>query len=491
MQTPDRPDGLFDREWEWEALGRFVTDERPGATLGMVSGRRRQGKSFLLQSLCQATNGLYHEAVEATAAESLRRFGARLAKHTGAPGPIDLATWEDALTAVLRLGEPRPMTVVIDEFPYLVQAAPELPSLVQAAYGPRSAGRTASQTRLVLCGSALTVMGRLLSGDAPLRGRAGLELLIAAFDHRQAAAFWGLDDDPGLAFKVYAVVGGTPAYRREFVADDAPRGAADFDAWVVRSVLNPSLPLFREGRYLLAEESELRDKALYHSLLAALAEGRTTRGAAASRLGRSNNDLGHPLAVLEDAGFVVRDDDAFRRSRPTYRVADPYLRFHHAVVRPRWEQLARPSRAAEVWTEARGTFSARVLGPQFEQVCRDWVATYATSATTRGTVRTVRRGTVADRRGRTSHEVDVVALGGEAGERVLLLGEAKYGQVMHLGHLHQLRTIRDLLTERDDIDVRGARLACFGGAGFSPDLQAAAESGEAVLVDLERLYHGG
>lgn len=488
MRSPPRPADLFDREWEWDALCRFVADERAGATLGVVSGRRRQGKSFLLQALCEATGGLYHGAVEATTAESLRRFGQRLAEHTGAPGAIAVGSWEDALTAVLRLGEHAPKLVVLDEFPYLVQAAPELPSVVQNAYGPGSPVRRTSRTRLVLCGSALAVMGGLLSGDAPLRGRAGLELLVAAFDFRQAAAFWGLEDDPGLAFTVYSVVGGTPAYRREFVADDVPRGADDFDAWMVRAVLNPALPLFREGRYLLAEEADLRDKALYHSLLAALAEGRTTRGAAANRLGRTSNDLGHALAVLEDAGFVTRDEDAFRRGRPTYRVVDPFVRFHHAVIRPRWEQLDRPGRAAPAWSDAQATFRAQVLGPQFEQVCRDWVADHASAETTGGAILAVRRGTVADRRGRTSRDVDVVALG--EGGRVMLLGEAKYGEVMGSGHLDRLREVRALLAVRDDVDVSRARLACFGGRGFTPELKAAAAAGELELVDLDRLYRG-
>ena len=45
-----------------------------------------------------------------------------------------------------------------------------------------------------------------------------------------------------------------------------------------RTVLNPSVPLFREARYLLADEPDLRDTALYHSVLAAIASGNTTRG---------------------------------------------------------------------------------------------------------------------------------------------------------------------------------------------------------------------
>jgi len=81
------------------------------------------------------------------------------------------------------------------------------------------------------------------------------------------------------AVRVNAIVGGTPAYRREFIRNDTPRGPEDFDAWVTRTVLNPETPLFHEGRYLLAEEPDMRDTALYHSVLAAVADGKTTRDA--------------------------------------------------------------------------------------------------------------------------------------------------------------------------------------------------------------------
>jgi hypothetical protein len=64
-------------------------------------------------------------------------------------------------------------------------------------------------------------MGRLLAGHAPLRGRAGLELVIQPFGYRDAAEFWGISD-PRLAVLVHSVVGGTPAYRREFLRDDVP-----------------------------------------------------------------------------------------------------------------------------------------------------------------------------------------------------------------------------------------------------------------------------
>jgi uncharacterized protein len=161
---------------------------------------------------------------------------------------------------------------------------------------------------LLLCGSAMSVMGQLLAGQAPLRGRASLELLVSPFGYRDAARLWGADD-PELAVLLHAVVGGTPAYRREFVAFDAPDGRDDFDSWVLRTVLNRQSPLFREARYLLAEETEIRDPGLYHSVLAAIASGNQTNGGIANYIGRKSADITHPLNVLEDAALITREPD--------------------------------------------------------------------------------------------------------------------------------------------------------------------------------------
>ncbi|HET7016903.1 MAG TPA: hypothetical protein VFI65_23470 [Streptosporangiaceae bacterium] len=156
------------------------------------------------------------------------------------------------------------------------------------------------------------------------RGRAALELVIPPFDYRLAARIWEIGD-PRTAVITNAIVGGTPAYRREFSSDDTPAGPDDFDPWVVRAVLNPARPLFREARYLLAEEPGVRDTAVYYSMLAAIAEGNTTRGGIASYLARPATDLAHPLGVLEDAGLISRQADVFRANRSFYRIAEPLV----------------------------------------------------------------------------------------------------------------------------------------------------------------------
>ncbi|MFI5082907.1 MAG: ATP-binding protein, partial [Streptosporangiales bacterium] len=263
-----KPPHVFGREREWKALADFAADPRPEVTLGIVSGRRRQGKTYLLRSLAAAVGGFFFEAAEATEAESLRMFGAALARQAGSAADFSFSGWEDALRYFVTLAGQNPVPLIIDELPYLVKASPALPSLLRReidSHGPSQGG--GSRARILLCGSAMSVMGGLLAGNAPLRGRAGLEMVIKPFGYRDAARFWGVSD-PGLAARLHAIAGGTPAYRRQFVRDDAPAGPDDFDDWVVRSVLNPDRPLLREARYLLAEETDIRDPALYHSVLA-------------------------------------------------------------------------------------------------------------------------------------------------------------------------------------------------------------------------------
>lgn len=484
-----KPADMFDRDYEWSALGRFVSDEQPGATLGVVSGRRRQGKTFLLEAVCAAAGGFYFGATEATDAESLRRVSAALTAHLRPVSPFHFHGWAEVIDTLLSLGADRPVPIVIDEFPYLAKANPELPSIIQEALRPRREQRVNSRTRLLLCGSALSFMGRILSGSAPLRGRAGLELLVRPLDYRLAAEFWGITD-PRLALQVNSIVGGTPAYRREFARGDTPSGPEDFDAWVVRTVMNPETPLFREPRYLLAEEPELRDTALYLSVLGAVADGNATRGGIAGYLERKAPDISHPITVLEDVGLLRRDADVFRDNRSTYRIAEPLIRFYHAIMRPVWDQLERPGSADRVWRASRRRFVSNVLGPHFEQMCRDWVLDYADPELFGELPAKVGHGVVHDAATRVGHEIDVAVIGVADGGKapLLAIGEAKWNDVMGEGHLDRLRHIRDVIARNGKYDTSRTKLLCFSGAGFNEKALAVAQAEDVALVDLPALY---
>lgn len=479
-----KPSRLFDRDAEWKGLVSFAADARSGATLGVVSGRRRQGKSYLLQALATALDGIYFPALELTEAVSLRLFADELIRFSGSPVP-PFRDWLDAIPYLFRLAGGRSVPVVIDEFPYLVKASPGLPSIIARELGPGGSG-AASQARLLLCGSAMSVMGDLLSGQAPLRGRAGLELVVHPFGYRDAARFWGIAD-PRLAVLVHSVVGGTPAYRRELVREDSPADLGDFDPWVIRTVLNPQTPLFREARYLLAEETEIRDPSLYHSVLAAVAEGNNTTGGIASYIGRRSNEIAHPLHVLEDSGLLIKEPDLFRSGRSRYRIAEPLITFYQAIMSREWARLELGG-GPTVWHGARARFLSQVTGPHFEAICRDY-AIAADPAVFGGMPGEVGSGLVADPGNRTQIEIDVVVLApAEHGRprKVLSLGEAKWDRVMDRRHVERLRRARDLLAVKG-FDTNDTVLACYSGAGFDRDLRAG-HGREVRLVDLDQLY---
>ena len=479
-----KPDRVFDRDREWAGLTRFASNEHRGALLGVVSGRHRQGKSFLLEALTSATGGMYFPALEETQAVSLRAFGSALVRQ-GIPVSRPLRDWGDAIGLLLSAVRGQPRVAVIDEFPFLVKSSPSLPSVIQRELGPSGTGQN-SAARLLLCGSAMSVMGRLLAGQAPLRGRASLELLVHPFGYRDAARFWGAED-PRLAVQLHSIVGGTPAYRREFVAYDVPDGLRDFDAWVQRTALNPQSPLFREARYLLAEETEIRDPALYHSVLGAIAAGNSTNGGIANFVGRKSADLTHPLNVLEDCALVAKEPDVFRRGRWTYRVAEPLINFYEAVMRPEWSRLE-SGQAHAVWRDQRADFFSRVVGPHFETICRSFAQTSASNLFG-GPVGEVGAGIVKDPANRTQIEIDVAVLApAEPGrpQRLLSLGEVKWGEMMNSRHVDRLGRARELLSASFDTEDCG--LACYSAAGFTDDLRAA-KGPRMTLVGLDDIYH--
>jgi AAA+ ATPase superfamily predicted ATPase len=491
-RMPDRPlpPGTVGRGSEWASLTRFASNDVDHATLGIVWGRRRIGKSYLLAQLA-GDDGLYYEAVRGSASEALAELGAAIATAVGAPAPLRLPDWDAAIAALLRLGEERPCTVVLDEYPYLREQSPELDSIIQRAFGPRSRLRSGTRCRLILCGSAMSTMSGLLAGTAPLRGRAGLDLRLAPFDHRDALQLYGTDD-LALATRLHAVIGGVAAYARDMVDDDLPGDLKGFDAWIGRRVLSPSAPLSREVDLLLSEDpttSQARKVNLYHAALAAVALGRRTPSRMADYVNISGQRLDPILRGLVDAGFIERLVDPVREHRPTYQPGDPIIRFHYAILRPNHTRLSRHgSDLRAAWKGLQGAFTSAVVGPTFESMARQWVTHHADLAeVTAGPVHVGPSLATVDH---VDREVDLV-VARDDGDRpidrsIAAIGEAKSGERITSTHLGRLEAIRSSFGSRA-VDAR----LILVGARFDPNLvRRASKRSDVELVDLERLYRG-
>ncbi|MGH3939794.1 MAG: AAA family ATPase [Pseudonocardiaceae bacterium] len=486
-----KPDELHARDREWDALVDFVADPSPGATLGLVYGRRRQGKTLMLELLAEATGGFMFTAREQPERQNLQELSAAYARHAGLPASLAFDNWPDVIDALLGLGHAasEAVPVIIDEFPNLVAQASALPSMIQIALSPRSHATRNLRSRLILCGSALTGMRDLLGGGAPLRGRAKLELVLQPFWYREAASFWQLTDDPELAFRVHALLGGTPAYRA--MAYGPPADRQSFDHWVAQRLLNPASALFREGSLLLREESGLTDPAPYHGVLGAIAAGAARRSEIAGRIGRPATAIAHLLAGLQQIGLIARLDDAFRERRGIYRLTDPLIRLHELVIAPNERLLVR-ERGTQVWTVNADTVAAKIYGPHLEDLAREWCLNHASSAALGGLAHDVNPATIACRKHQQGHEIDVVVVETSAGERrrVVAIGEVKSTvRPIDVAAIARLDHLRDLLPGSQI--AAPPRLLLYSRAGFTADARRTASGRHDVeLIDLDRLYRG-
>lgn len=398
-----------------------------GGQLAMVWGRRRVGKTYLLEAFGRGRRSVYYTATAQSAPVELAAFTDAVREQLGADGlPPGYAfpDWSAALDFVTQRAGLQRLVVVFDEFPYLVGSSPGLESVVQR-WWDRSGRR--SQVMLVLCGSALAVMESLASAAAPLHQRATLSLQLRPLDYRAAGGFMPALK-PAQRIVAYAVCGGTPLYLEQWDDD------ADVRANLVRLFGSPASPLVDAAELVLAGELPPGEGAF--RILTAVAAGRTRPGEIADY---ARVAVERPLKRLTSLGILERRvpalDDPERTKRAIYRIADPYFAFWFRFIGSHRADIARGLGVQLVERRILPGLDD-YLGPLFEDVAREHARQLAAS----GELEADRVSGWWSADGR--FEIDLVGL---SGRQVSFVGEAKWSQ----------RAIRREVLTRLDIHRQG------------------------------------
>lgn len=326
---------FVNREQEISFLNRLF--ERDGAQLVVVWGRRRVGKTALLQHFAQDRRILYHVATLSTESLELERFSAQAAEffQDALLAIQPLASWQAALSYLCDRArrEPGSWGLVLDEFPYLVQASPRLPSLMQAAWDEHL---KATQIKLILCGSSVTMMeSTFFAPRAPLYGRRTGQWRVEPFGPVELGLMFPGKGLPDLV-ELYCILGGVPMYAERFSAR-----APLFDN-IRDHILTKGEALYQEVPFLLREE--LREPRVYQSILAAMAGGASKFSELSSKTGLDRAHLTGYLGSLADLGLVAREVPVTERRpeksrRGLYVILDPFVRFWYRFVYPNLSRL--------------------------------------------------------------------------------------------------------------------------------------------------------
>ena len=332
-----------------------------------VYGRRRVGKSELILRFLGDKPGIYYLGKRAPAGLQMREFLEVAAAAVEEPllASYPASGWSDAIDAVMsRHKSGSRIALVFDEFQWVVEASPELPSILQEKWDRQ--WQHSGDVLLILCGSYIGFMEReVLGRGSPLFGRRTAQILLRPFDYREASAF-----HPGYSLvdraRTYFVCGGIPYYLRAF------SDQRSFEMNLAAQVLDEHAPLHREPDFLLREE--LREVESYYALLLAVAGGATVPADIARVSGIAPGSLPYYLKQLIELGYLARryplTGDHRKPRNVRYDLADPLLRFWFRFVFPEQSQLRRlgPDRGLR---ELVSPHLDAYFGFCFERLCRE------------------------------------------------------------------------------------------------------------------------
>ena len=393
---------FYNRDDETRRLHRFLASGNAG--LVIVYGRRRCGKSTLLQRVLSEEH-VYVQADQRETPLQLEAVATALSRQLRDFGSVKYRTWDELLSSLYARTD-RLLHVCLDEFPYLVQADPALPSILQ-----KYLDRPDGQVAWFLCGSSQRMMhGLVMDRRAPLYGRAREIIKIEPLSAGWLMPALGLS--AAEAVKAHATWGGVPRYW-ELASEYRKQEDALTDlVWSPRGVLHEE-----PGRLLL---DDLRSAVQPYSILSLVGTGCHRPSEIAARMEKPLSSLARPLAQLCDLGYVRRDvpfgENQKKTRRALYRLNDPFLRFFFKFVLPHESSLAQGimQEAVQSWRQE----SHQLLAVCWEDICRaavpwltGWDVPYGPASAWW-------------RNGDRQAEVDIVAA--SLDRESLLLGECKW-----------------------------------------------------------------
>ena len=333
----------------------------------VIYGRRRIGKTSLINEFLKDKKAIYYVALEENAEDNLKRFSDAISifKNTDQGGKEKFADFEECFKEITRLAQKQRVILVIDELPYLAKAYPTISSMLQS-YIDHEFKET--NLFLILCGSSMSFMERQVLGyQSPLYGRRTLALKLEPFKLSEAHEML-----PKLskedAFIINTVCGGVPQYL-SYMSDSM--SVADN---IKKNFLSKSGRLFDEPNNLL--QQELRDPTNYNSIINAIASGASKHSKIAQSAHLQTGPLTTYLNNLIDLGIVekklpVTEQKKSKSKNIVYRICDGMFRFWYTFVGKQTDLIER-GLTDLAWTKVQKNLSD-FMEPEFEKYSQDFM----------------------------------------------------------------------------------------------------------------------
>lgn len=441
---------FYDREKELEMLQRAVLQQ--DSAMVIISGRRRVGKSRLVDEFLKKNRGL--KAIIVPKEE--KQAAMDLAEVLADGYKPSFNTVKEALEYFFLKSKER--VLHIDEFPNFLEINPSIPYELQRIW---DLYQDKTDKVLILSGSYTSMMNKIFTRQkAPLFNRATYKIILNPLSQE---VVWHVLDDIGVGspeqkIADYCVFGGIPYY---YGLLEKYEGASP-----IEGLFFGTGQLYEEGQDILRQEFGSAYKK-YFSILEAIGFGLVSAGEIANKMGIRQTTLSkYIMALQNDFKLIERtvpfDQNQYKSKKGTYVIRDNLLAFWFSFVYGK-EQAP-----------GKGQLNA-FIGKRFEFLCMDHLDRYLQNKGERVEKTGKWWGNVEIGEGKfEQREIDLIV----ETDKALYVGECKWSDskigAKELEHLKS--SARALRTKKPLIWV------LFNKKGFNLE-----ESDDVWLFDAERM----
>lgn len=352
---------FFGREKEIEALNKRYENEK--FEFFVMRGRRRVGKSTILKKFCEnKSNVIYFTAQETTKKENLELFSRQVNTYFKRGGSY--TSFQELLTDIFEEAKDKRIILVIDEFPYLAKSDKSIMSKLQYLIDEY---QDKTKLFLITCGSSISFMeDKVLSYKAPLYGRSTGQMKIEPFGIKETQMYTPSYSDADKV-EIYAIFGGIPAYLK-FI-----NPSKNLQTNIINNFFDKDNVIYDEPNNLLKEE--LREPAVYNSIITAIATGSSKINEIATKTGIEKSKVSIYIKKLMELQIIKKEKpivDKENSRKSIYELNDNLFKFWYKFIAQNKTSIEFDDDKNRLYNEIIKPYIEEYTGKVFEEVCKQY-----------------------------------------------------------------------------------------------------------------------
>ena len=438
----------------------------------VIYGRRRVGKTALINEFCKDKPTIYFSALNASSQENLEALSKAIytCNNPNTTASPTYHSYDDALDEITAMATQQRLVFVIDEYPYLAKAEKSFSSRLQHIIDHQWQD---SKLYLILCGSSMSFMEyQVLGYESPLYGRRTAQFKIQALTYREMTQL-----HPELKLEaqalLYGITGGIPHYSNKLDVE------GDLDEAILDNLFSTSSYLFEEPENLLKQE--LREPAIYNSVITAVAGGASRMNEISTKVGLESSICGKYINILLELGILRKETPITEKSgrKTIYMIDDNFFRFWYRFV-PKNMSIISAGRMSTVYEQAVKKYYPDYMGLIFEKMCQEYLNRYAKDLPIM--LSSIGQWWGTDSAARKEIQIDIVGTAVDGDE--FIIGSCKYrNEPIGIDELQLIRSYASVFRKNGTFYYY-----IFSKCGFTDGLLEAEKRGEVRLITLEDLY---